>query len=80
MAETAQDSLTQSCGTNDASSFPDPLKSLIWNAVLEKATDVHLHSVAQGLRVLHRVDGLIHPRAFPPRAGVCSINSRAPRA
>ena len=68
MAETAQDSLTQSYGTNDASSFPDPLKSLIWNAVLEKATDVHLHSVAQGLRVLHRVDGLIHPRAFLPAA------------
>ncbi len=52
----------------DTSSFPDPLKTLIWNAVLEKATDIHLHSVAEGLRVLHRVDGIIHPRLVLPAA------------
>ncbi len=61
MAQTAQDSHIHPYG-KDTSSFPDPLKTLIWNAVLEKATDIHLHSVANGLRVLHRVDGIIHPR------------------
>ncbi len=61
MAQTAQDSHIQLTG-KDTSSFPDPLKTLIWNAVLEKATDIHLHSVAEGLRVLHRVDGIIHPK------------------
>jgi type II secretory ATPase GspE/PulE/Tfp pilus assembly ATPase PilB-like protein len=67
MAQTAQDSHIQPTG-KDASSFPDPLKSLIWNAVLEKATDIHLHSVAEGLRVLHRVDGIIHPKLVLPAA------------
>jgi type II secretory ATPase GspE/PulE/Tfp pilus assembly ATPase PilB-like protein len=67
MAPAAQDSLTQSVG-KDPASFPDPLKTLIWNAVLEKATDIHLHSVPEGLRVLHRVDGMIHPRLVLPRA------------
>ncbi len=61
MAQTAQDSHVQPTG-KDPSAFPDPLKTLIWNAVLEKATDIHLHSVAEGLRVLHRVDGIIHPK------------------
>jgi type II secretory ATPase GspE/PulE/Tfp pilus assembly ATPase PilB-like protein len=56
-------------------SFPDPLKTLIWNAVLEKATDIHLHSVAEGLRVLHRVDGMIHPKhVFPFAEGRKLLN------
>ena len=56
-------------------SFPDPLKTLIWNAVLEKATDIHLHSVSEGLRVLHRVDGMIHPQhVFPPAEGRKLLN------
>jgi type IV pilus assembly protein PilB len=67
MAPAAQDSHTEPTG-KDASSFPDPLKTLIWNAVLEKATDIHLHSVPDGLRVLHRVDGMIHPKHVLPRA------------
>jgi type II secretory ATPase GspE/PulE/Tfp pilus assembly ATPase PilB-like protein len=57
-----QDSPIPSIPKDTAADYPDPLKTLIWNAVLEKATDVHLHSVADGLRVLHRVDGMIHPR------------------
>jgi general secretion pathway protein E len=65
MAQTAQDSLIQT--GKDTASFPDPLKTLIWNAVLENATDVHLHSVADGLRVLHRVDGMIHPKLLLTR-------------
>lgn len=70
-----QDSPVSSTDIYPAASFPDPLKTLIWNAVLEKATDVHLHSVADGLRVLHRVDGMIHPKhVLPPAEGRRLLN------
>ena len=49
-------------GEGIIASYPDPLRTCIWNAILERATDVHLHCVAEGLRVLHRVDGIIHPK------------------
>jgi type II secretory ATPase GspE/PulE/Tfp pilus assembly ATPase PilB-like protein len=68
MAEAVQDRQTQRTGASITSGYPDPLRTLIWNAVLEKATDVHLHCVTEGLRVLHRVDGMIHPRLLLPRA------------
>ena len=75
MARAAQDSHTQPTGTDITAHYPDPLKTLIWNAVLEKATDVHLHSVVDGLRVLHRVDGMIHPkRRLPPAEGRRLLN------
>jgi type II secretory ATPase GspE/PulE/Tfp pilus assembly ATPase PilB-like protein len=75
MAQTAQDSHNQWTGKDNAASFPDPLKTLIWNAVLEKATDVHLHSVVDGLRVLYRVDGMIHPKhVLPPAEGRRLLN------
>ena len=67
MAPAVQDGVTRPTD-KDPASFPDPLKTLIWNAVLEKATDIHLHSVADGLRVLYRVDGMIHPKQVLPRA------------
>jgi len=57
---------TQECptrfGEGIIASYPDPLRTCIWNAIVEKATDVHLHCVAEGLRVLHRVDGIVHPK------------------
>ncbi len=59
---TAQDSEMPQRSADPTARYPDPLKTLIWNAVLEKATDIHLHSIADGLRVLHRVDGMIHPK------------------
>ncbi|MCU0914731.1 MAG: Flp pilus assembly complex ATPase component TadA [Planctomycetes bacterium] len=62
MSRATQDSRTQPAGTESANHYPDPLKTLIWNAVLEQATDVHLHCITEGLRVLHRVDGIIHPK------------------
>jgi type II secretory ATPase GspE/PulE/Tfp pilus assembly ATPase PilB-like protein len=55
-------------GEGIIASYPDPLRTCIWNAILEKATDVHLHCVADGLRVLHRVDGIIHPKEVLPAA------------
>ncbi len=66
-SQAAQDSQIHPAGMDTAAHYPDPLKTLIWNAVLEKATDVHLHSVPEGLRVLHRVDGMIHPKRVLPR-------------
>jgi type II secretory ATPase GspE/PulE/Tfp pilus assembly ATPase PilB-like protein len=75
MSRAAKDSHTQPTGKDITARYPDPLKTLIWNAVLEKATDVHLHSVADGLRVLHRVDGIIHPKLLlPPAEGRRLLN------
>jgi type II secretory ATPase GspE/PulE/Tfp pilus assembly ATPase PilB-like protein len=55
--------------------YPDLLHSLLWNAVIEKATDVHLHCVQEGVRVLHRVDGIIYPKLLlPPGEGRRLLN------
>jgi type II secretory ATPase GspE/PulE/Tfp pilus assembly ATPase PilB-like protein len=42
--------------------YPDLLNTLIWNAIMDRATDVHLHGLQDGLRVMHRVDGVVHPK------------------
>jgi type II secretory ATPase GspE/PulE/Tfp pilus assembly ATPase PilB-like protein len=42
--------------------YPDLLNTLIWNAIMDRATDAHLHCLQDGLRVLHRVDGVVHPK------------------
>ena len=67
MARAAQASQTHQTTEDTVDHFPDPLRTFIWNAIVEKATDVHLHCVAEGVRVLHRVDGIIHPKVLLPR-------------
>lgn len=47
----------------NTTSYPDLLHTLVWNAIMDNATDVHLHCVDEGVRVIHRVDGLITPKA-----------------
>ena len=47
---------------HNVSAYPDPLRTFVWNAIIDRATDVHLHCVENGVRVLHRVDGTIHPK------------------
>jgi type II secretory ATPase GspE/PulE/Tfp pilus assembly ATPase PilB-like protein len=55
--------------------YPDLLNTLLWNAIIGRATDVHLHCVPAGIRVLHRVDGVIHPKALlPPHEGRKLLN------
>jgi len=62
-------------GEGIIASFPDPLRTCVWNAILERATDVHLHCVAEGVRILHRVDGIIHPKMLlPPAEGRTLLN------
>jgi type II secretory ATPase GspE/PulE/Tfp pilus assembly ATPase PilB-like protein len=61
MATAAQKCATR-FGEGIIASYPDPLRTCIWNAIVEHATDMHLHCVAEGFRVLHRVDGIIHPK------------------
>jgi general secretion pathway protein E len=74
MAIAAQESPTK-FGEGIIASYPDPLRTCVWNAIIEKATDVHLHCVAEGLRVLHRVDGIIHPKeTLPPADGRKLLN------
>jgi type II secretory ATPase GspE/PulE/Tfp pilus assembly ATPase PilB-like protein len=48
------------------SPYPDLLHTLVWNAIMDNATDVHLHCVDEGIRVVHRVDGVIAPKAVLP--------------
>lgn len=47
--------------------YPDLLNTLLWNAIVENATDVHLHCVDEGVRVLHRVDGVVAPKVVLQR-------------
>ncbi len=47
---------------HNVTAYPDPLRTFIWNAIIDRATDVHLHCVENGVRVLHRVDGTVHPK------------------
>lgn len=75
MANTALEDHGRLTETAPATSYPDPLKTFVWNAILENATDVHLHCVEEGVRVLHRVDGTIHPkRLLPPADGRRLLN------
>ena len=46
----------------ESTPYPDLLNTLMWNAIIERATDVHVHCVEEGVRVLHRVDGTIQPK------------------
>ncbi len=42
--------------------YPEPFNSIIWNAVYENATDIHINKVEGGMLVLYRVDGLNHEK------------------
>ena len=44
--------------------YPDPFNSIIWNAVYENATDIHINKVEGGMLVLYRVDGLNHEKKY----------------
>ena len=67
IAAQQQDARTQG-GHENAANYPDPLSTFIWNAIMDRATDVHLHSVENGVRILHRVDGTVHPKHLLPLA------------
>ena len=43
-------------------SQPDPFRTIIWNAIYENATDIHLNAVEGGTLILYRVDGIIHEK------------------
>ena len=62
MPRAAQDNYGQDGSDATSTSYPDLLNTLVWNAIMERATDVHVHCVEEGVRVLHRVDGTIQPK------------------
>lgn len=62
MPRAARDSHGQDSSDATITPYPDLLNTLIWNAIMERATDVHVHCVEEGVRVLHRVDGTIQPK------------------
>ena len=41
---------------------PDPFRTIIWNAIYEGATDIHLNAAEGGTLILYRVDGIIHEK------------------
>ncbi len=47
--------------------YADTLNTFLMNAILDRATDVHLHSTHNGIRVLYRVDGIVHPMVVLPQ-------------
>ncbi len=62
MPRAAQDNYGQYGSDATNTPYPDLLNALLWNAIMERATDVHVHCVEEGVRVLHRVDGTIQPK------------------
>jgi len=75
MATAAQQNHAWMQSEHNVTAYPDPLKTFIWNAIVDRATDVHLHCVEKGVRVLHRVDGTIHPKLLlPPAEGKRLLN------
>jgi len=67
-----------SAGTNgelSADTRPDPFKTIVLNAVYEKATDIHINKIDEGVLVMYRVDGMIHEkRLLSDAAGRQLIN------
>jgi type IV pilus assembly protein PilB len=66
MARASLESRMQQGDDGTTTPYPDPLNTFVWNAILDNATDVHLHCVDDGVRVLHRVDGTVHPKVLLP--------------
>lgn len=62
MPRAARDNHGQDGSDATNTPYPDLLNTLVWNAIIERATDVHVHCVEEGVRVLHRVDGTIQPK------------------
>lgn len=73
---TAYETQTTGCyRTGTIGPYGDALNTFLWNAILERATDVHLHCIDEGLRVLYRVDGIVHPKiVFPGDTGRKLLN------
>jgi len=75
MARAAQQNHAWTQSERNVTAYPDPLNTFIWNAIVDRATDVHLHCVENGVRILHRVDGTIHPKLLlPPADGKRLLN------
>jgi len=43
------------------------VNQIIWEAVKERATDIHLEPMASDLRIRYRVDGVLHQTPVPPQ-------------
>jgi general secretion pathway protein E len=49
---------------------------MILEALKARASDLHLESVSEGLRVRHRIDGVLHDVSRPPKAYQAAVISR----
>lgn len=67
MTTTYEEQSTGCYRTGTIGPYADTLNTFLLNAIAERATDVHLHSTDEGIRVLYRVDGIVHPKIVMPR-------------
>ncbi len=66
MTTTYESQATGCYRTGTIGPYGDTLNTFLLNAILERTTDVHLHSTDKGIRVLYRVDGIVHPKVVLP--------------
>jgi len=60
MANEYTDTLVADLQQDTLSPLPDPLKSLLFQAILENATDIHFHAYEREFCIFFRVDGSIY--------------------
>jgi type II secretory ATPase GspE/PulE/Tfp pilus assembly ATPase PilB-like protein len=54
------DTLVADLHQHTLSPLPDPLKSMLYQAILENATDIHIHTYEREFCVFFRVDGTVY--------------------
>ena len=47
---------------DERSTLPDVLRTFLWNVMVVRASDVHLHWYEGQMHVFHRVDGSVHQK------------------
>ena len=52
--------------TDAKAPYPDLLRTFLWNVMVERATDVHLHWYGRKMHIFHRVDGSVHEKRILP--------------
>ncbi|MCP4454144.1 MAG: Flp pilus assembly complex ATPase component [Planctomycetes bacterium] len=67
MTTTYDDQSSGCYRTGTIGPYADTLNTFLLNAIMDRVTDVHLHSAHNGIRVLYRVDGIVHPKVVLPR-------------
>ncbi len=60
MAQTEKPEVQISIEQQETVGYPDVLRTFLWNAIVEQASDIHLQWNGEGVHLYHRVDGTVH--------------------